>query len=180
MKLKVLDIPEEGMELTAKAAEDPWFLTVVQDAYDKDYPKGNYALVDLDLIRTGNNIQISGLAEIDLKPSCHRCAEGFERHAAVTIQTTLAPQQEMHFTEGEEQELAVDDVSFAFYKGEEIELGAIVREALVLDIPIRYLCSESCKGLCPQCGMNLNTGQCACATKTGDPRFAVLKDLLKS
>lgn len=179
MKIRVLDIPEEGMEVIAKAAEDDWFGSIVTDAFEGDYPKGNYALTELDLLRTGNNVQVSGLAEVDLRPACDRCAEPFERHVSVSIQVTLAPHKEMHFKEDEEQELGVDDVAFAFYKGEEIDLADLVREALLLDIPLKYLCSETCKGLCAQCGQNLNAASCACKPKKGDPRLAVLKDLIK-
>ena len=180
MKLKVSDIPEDGMELRASASEarDKWFEGVVQDAFQDKYPKGNRADLDLHILRTADNVQVTGTAEISLKPACDRCLEPFEKRVAVPLQVNLAPHKDMNFGEGggEEEGLDEEDVAFSFYKGEEIDLADIIREMLVLDIPFRYLCSESCKGLCPRCGQNWNAAECACPKTSADPRFAVLKN----
>ncbi len=181
MKIKVFDIAEEGMELTVSSAnaQDRWFTDVVENAFEDKFPKGGSARLDLHLLRTSDNVQLSGTAEVDLKPSCDRCLEPFEQREQVPLQVNLAPRNQMHFEEGESEEgLDEDDVAFSFYKGEEIDLSEIVREMLVLDIPLRYLCSETCKGLCPRCGRNLNAGTCACGKTPVDPRFAALKNLV--
>jgi uncharacterized protein len=86
----------------------------------------------------------------------------------------------MDYEKEEETELTGEDLNFAFYKGEEVDISAIVKEMLVLEIPLRYLCQDSCKGLCPRCGQNLNVKSCSCVPVQGDPRFAVLKQLLKT
>jgi uncharacterized protein len=91
-------------------------------------------------------------------------------HFHLPLLINMAPAQEK-----EDEE----DANFSFYKGAEIDLGEILREHLALEIPIRYLCSESCKGLCPQCGQNLNSAACSCVPIKGDPRLAVLKEFLK-
>ncbi|HSA59363.1 MAG TPA: DUF177 domain-containing protein [bacterium] len=182
MKIKVPDIPEDGMELNASSsqAQDRWFEEVVEKAFEEDFPKGNSARLNLHLLRTSDNVQVSGTAEIDLKPACDRCLEVFEKHTTVPLHVNLAPRNQMHFEEGESEEgLDEDDVAFSFYKGEEIDLSEILREMFVLDIPLRYLCSETCKGLCPRCGKNLNLGPCGCSAQAGDSRFAALKQLLK-
>jgi uncharacterized protein len=54
-----------------------------------------------------------------------------------------------------------------------------VREEIILSIPMKAVCSETCKGLCPECGQNLNEGQCDCVVERIDPRLAPLLDLLK-
>jgi DUF177 domain-containing protein len=182
MKLKVQDIPEEGMELTASASEprDAWFLGVVREAFQDDFPKGGTAELNLHVLRTSDNVQLSGTAAIVIKPSCDRCLEAFEKRFTVPLHVNLAPHREMHFENEDDDGLGEEDVAFSFYKGEEIDLSEIIREMLVLDIPLRYLCSEDCKGLCPQCGQNLNLAACSCAKSPADPRFAALKSLLKS
>jgi uncharacterized protein len=183
MKLKVFDIPEDGMDFRASASHvrDRWFEGLVVDAFREDYPKGNPAELDLHILRTSDNVQLSGAAEVTLKPSCARCLDPFEKRVSVPLHVNLAPHKSMHFEEDENEDgLDQEDVAFSFYKGEEIDLSEIIREMLLLDIPLRYLCSESCKGLCPRCGRNLNVDSCACAKTPADPRFAVLKQFPKS
>ena len=74
-------------------------------------------------------------------------------------------------------EVADDDLSTAFYENDEIDLGALMHEQFVLSLPMKPLCSEGCKGLCPVCGTNLNKGTCDCKPVWEDPRFAALREL---
>jgi uncharacterized protein len=70
----------------------------------------------------------------------------------------------------------VDEVNLGYYREDEIDLDPIVLEQIVLQIPIKPLCREACKGLCPQCGADLNVESCECRVDSGDLRFAVLKN----
>ena len=69
-----------------------------------------------------------------------------------------------------------DDEIFA-YEGYQVEFDKLAMSYAVMALPIRFLCKEDCKGLCPRCGMNLNHGSCNCKPDT-DPRLAVLEQLL--
>src|SRR3989338_6623193 len=173
MKFKVIDIPEGGVDLEAEASSDPWFKGMVGEAFSGDFRGGDQASLSLRLLRTCDNIQISGLAEIDLHPSCDRCLEDFKKRLSVPISVNLSPYQETPSEEGEEAESNADDLNVSFYKGEKIDLAEILLGILVLEIPIRYVCHETCRGLCPRCGENLNTGPCSCPPPQGDPRFTV-------
>ena len=180
MKIKVMDIPEEGLDIRALAQDDRWFLDVIKEAFQEDYQKGSAASLDLHLMKTCDNISATGSVVIDLTPSCARCLESFKKRTTVPLHVDLAPLKEAGIEEGEELELGSGDLNFAFYKGEEINLGEIVREMLMLEIPLRYLCKEACRGLCTHCGQDLNEATCGCAPAHGDSRFAVLKSLLKT
>ncbi len=180
MKIRLMEIPEEGLEIRALADADPWLLGVVKGAFKEDYQKGSPVSLEIQLIKTCDNVSVTGSAIIDLNPLCARCLETFRHRMNVPLHIDLAPLKEAGIVEGDEIELETDDLNFAFYKGEEIDLGEIIREMLVLDVPLRYLCKESCKGLCPQCGQNLNLGTCACVRPHGDPRLTVLKKFLKT
>jgi uncharacterized protein len=74
-------------------------------------------------------------------------------------------------------EVLDDDLGVSFYKGDEIDLGQLMREQFYLSLPMKPLCSPDCKGLCPQCGINRNRETCTCDTKWIDPRFEALKRL---
>ena len=70
-----------------------------------------------------------------------------------------------------------DDVDFAPFEGDEIDLGELFREQILLAIPMTPLCREECKGLCPVCGADLNAGECSCERGEIDPRWSALADL---
>ncbi len=190
MKLKILDIPEEGMDLQAsfpaqkkpKRYEDEWFGAVVCDSFGELLPEKNEVSMELHVLRTVDNVQIAGKVVANLRPTCDRCAEFFDAETTLPLQVYLAPHKDMHFEKGEEDEgLGENDVAFSFYKGNEVDLNEIVREMILLEMPVRHLCSEDCKGLCAKCGQNLNFGNCDCDKKKIDPRLAVLQNIkLKS
>jgi uncharacterized protein len=78
-----------------------------------------------------------------------------------------------------EREVGDDELDTAFYQDGVIDLGQLVREQILLLLPMKPLCKESCAGLCPVCGTNLNTGSCACSPEWDDPRLAPLKALAR-
>ncbi len=89
---------------------------------------------------------------------------------------------EIPFSDNHQQAIdeAIDDeADLAYYTGDEIDIADLVRESLILAEPLKSVCSETCRGLCPHCGINLNTAQCDCQGKLIDPRLAVLQKLLK-
>ena len=61
-----------------------------------------------------------------------------------------------------------------------LDMDELIYTEVVLAMPNKHLCSEDCKGICQECGKNLNDGPCDCATKTGDPRLAALSKLLEN
>jgi uncharacterized protein len=77
-----------------------------------------------------------------------------------------------------EREVGEDDLATAFYRDGMLDLIELIREQFVLALPMKPLCTDACRGLCPQCGTNLNKTQCGCAPKWEDPRLAPLKSLL--
>ncbi|AKU91248.1 YceD family protein [Vulgatibacter incomptus] len=72
---------------------------------------------------------------------------------------------------------AADDANQILYSGREIDLAPIVREQILLALPMDSLCRDDCKGLCQVCGLNLNEGACSCDQHVPDPRWAGLKGI---
>jgi len=68
-----------------------------------------------------------------------------------------------------------DDLETSYYSDDQIDLGELMREQFYLALPMKPLCRDDCRGLCPQCGTNLNAGTCDCSPVWEDPRLAALK-----
>ena len=81
---------------------------------------------------------------------------------------------EAHLNEVKSEELDLD-----FYSGEELDLLDLIKEQIELNLPMKPLCDDACKGICPKCGTDLNVKSCTCSVKDIDPRFESLKKLIK-
>ncbi len=100
---------------------------------------------------------------------CSRCAEHVARDYSLPIEATLS--------EGLEDPDAIENADVLLIENASIDLDEAVREALILEADMVFLCSPDCKGLCPTCGKNLNYGECGCKPEP-DPRLAGLLKLL--
>lgn len=110
-----------------------------------------------------------------LRLSCSRCLEYFSCpfHSEFILEYFPKGQEFL----GEEKELEEKDLAASYYTNNRIDLLATVKEQTFLSIPIKPLCFSQCKGLCPQCGCNLNLTNCNCFTEKVDDRLLVLKKL---
>ena len=109
---------------------------------------------------------LEGEAVTTLSLVCDRCLKPFEREMAVTLDTLLATE-----VENEDSDIILLD-------NDEIDLDELVREAFILDMDTKHLCSDNCKGLCSGCGVDLNREECRCKPEV-DPRLASLAKLLE-
>jgi len=105
--------------------------------------------------------------------TCARCLSAFQIEVRNGFSVVLTPETPL----GGEIELTASDMTESFYSGKEVDLTRLVYEQVLLALPTRALCDEECRGLCPQCGVDRNTEQCACAVEAGDLRLAVLRTL---
>ena len=76
------------------------------------------------------------------------------------------------------QKLNTDNDDYLVCADSVLDLEELARTDILLELPTKVLCSEDCKGLCSQCGKNLNEGECSCEKKQIDPRLAILSQLL--
>ncbi len=123
----------------------------------------------------GDALLVTGTAEGDAKTSCARCLDD--------VELSLFGEVEGYFLIGEESEAPedMDDDEFDVLPDDHyLDLRPLIEAALLLDIPLIPLCDDACKGLCPNCGANLNEGACSCPSEEEDPfaehPFAALKD----
>ena len=122
-----------------------------------------------------NRYRLVGTLSTNLELTCSRCVEPFQLPIDSRFDVRYLPQSA---NTGEEREIEEDDLSDAFYRDDQIDLGQLIDEQFYLALPMKPLCGDDCKGLCPNCGVNLNLETCDCEVRWEDPRLAGLKALM--
>lgn len=154
--------------------------TILPSAFEPDDPDYRVA-APVDLVMTVEKagrdaFRVSGRAQTRLELECGRCIERFEMPVDAAFDLRYVP-AEQNTGEGE-REIAEDDLTTAFYREGMLDVIDLLREQFELALPMKPLCTETCRGLCPECGANLNRTPCDCTPKWEDPRLAPLKGLL--
>jgi uncharacterized protein len=158
-----LDYPQPVQELNA----------TLHKSGTQDYEFNRPLEVHVEFYRAQLDLFFDGTLRGTASATCARCLEPLPYELDTDFSIILTPETRLKG----EIELAAGDLTQSFYSGTEVDLTPLVYEQVLLALPTRPLCAEECRGLCPQCGANLNTGQCACTTDSGDPRLAVLRSL---
>ena len=122
-----------------------------------------------------DRFRLVGTLNTVLELPCSRCVEPFELPVDVAFDLHYLPMSE---NSGDEREVEEDDLSEAFYKDDTIDLRQLMEEQFYLALPMKPLCRVDCKGLCANCGTNLNEQTCECEVRWEDPRLAGLKALM--
>lgn len=133
-------------------------------------------VLDLKAARDGDRIKLAGTVKATVEIECDRCLTPLSVPVDQSFDLLYVPPTRPG-TAHDEKELGEDDLSVSFYQGQTIDLDDLVREQIELALPMGRICAEDCRGLCPQCGLNLNREQCDCSNEEIDPRWAGLKDL---
>ena len=139
---------------------------------DIDEPyKGSYK-TDVALSKFDNQIILDAVTDIAARLICDRCNSEFD--------TVLKSNYRMIYLLGhldDSNENDRNEIVFLHPDTDRIDLSKDIRDYALLAIPMKKLCSEDCKGLCPRCGKNLNEGPCDCKEETMDPRWEPLQKL---
>ena len=122
-----------------------------------------------------DKFRVVGTVATELELSCGRCLEPFRLPVSASFDLRYLPATAA--STDTEQEVEHEDLGTSYYHDEQIDLTELLREQFYLVLPMKPLCQDGCRGLCPQCGTNLNTGTCTCDATWQDPRLAALKDL---
>ena len=121
------------------------------------------------------DIRLQGDLQVTMDAPCDRCLEPVSLPIRSPFDLVYMPASEA--AEGGEDEIDEDAVEVGFYEGNGVQLNDVLREVILLALPMQLVCSESCKGICPVCGQNRNQRECACQTAAADDRWNKLKDL---
>ena len=132
--------------------------------------------VALHYMRSGEDLLFDGTLSADLAGQCARCLEEFPLALSRPFSWVLLPAGPQG-TLGRETELNQEDLATSFYSGDQVDVSLLVREQFLLSLPSYPLCQETCKGLCEQCGVNLNSEECSCPPRWADLRLSALATL---
>ena len=146
-----------GTERAVDVTVTPVELLLVDERLDPD----SAVTVALHLESLTDGVVIRGTVEADWHGLCRRCAAPTEGHLVCDV-------NELY------QEVLSDPEAFQL-EGNQLDLAPMIREVIMLDAPGSPLCRLDCRGLCPHCGIDLNTGECSCNVVYTDPRWAALE-----
>ena len=137
------------------------------EEYNGEYPFKSPVEVTGQIENKAQVVRLVFSVKFALNLHCDRCMGEIERNYEFSSQHILV------------KELNTDNDEYVVCKDSQLGIDELVRTNLFLELPNKVLCKEDCKGLCNQCGKNLNFSDCQCEKKSVDPRLAVLGELLK-
>ncbi len=130
------------------------------------------------LSNTLGEIRVRGHMKVGMEADCDRCLEPVKYPLDCDFDLFYRPEPETKgHRSGEEVAIDEGESQIAFYEGAGLELNDILREHILLSLPMQYVCSETCKGICPVCGQNRNQASCGCSQRPVDDRWSALKNL---
>ena len=128
--------------------------------------------IELKVTNSGNNkIHIAGEVRLTLGIPCDRCLSD------VSCPVEFELDQDINFGDSDDTE---DMEDRSFVDGHIIDIDEMLYPEIFMNLPSKVLCKDDCKGICRECGKNLNEGECGCDTFVADPRMAVINDVFKN
>jgi len=162
MKLLISEIPDEGIDVDLEE-------TVESDIIISPIK------ARLKIIKIGSEVIVKGEVVADIKLQCSRCIAEFFNTLSVPVDVVYHPLDEL---KGDDRhEILSGELDMDFYSGDEMDLTTLMKEQILLNIPMKPLCKDSCRGICPICGKNLNEGDCSCLQEENESRFDILKKI---
>lgn len=174
LTLKVDEIPEEGLDLVWREERDS-LLNYFKKLSATDIDFETSLQSDVKIRKVSQAVLIRGKIQTDLRLRCVRCLKEFSYPLSSPIELILYPLEDGVSTD--EKELDKTEMESNYFEGGEIHLSEIACEQIFLEIPYQPLCHEACKGLCPECGKDLNLSSCECVKGELTSGFSVLQKL---
>ena len=150
--------------------------SVIPELEKIDFQMGSFPVlakepVELTITNTGDKVlELTGTGKITVGIPCDRCLE----QVKVEIPCHIERKLDMKLTDEER----VNDLDESNYlTGMDLDVDRLVYLEVLMSWPLKVLCRDDCKGICSQCGKNLNDGPCGCAEEPKDPRMAAISDI---
>jgi uncharacterized protein len=178
LKIRVDTIPESGKDVDYSREPDR-FPVLADMASAGGCRFLSPVRVRLHLRWVREMIEADGTIETEVRTACRRCMASHEIpiRQRFTVHYTHELPDLSEADTGDGVELTADVIGMIPFSGDTIDLTEMIQEQVVLGVPPWPLCHPDCRGLCPQCGADLNRGTCDCEAPVLDDRFAILKTL---
>lgn len=189
MVVTIEQIREKGLTLDEPVSLDLLSEALQAPGKDTGFRATRPSELHAFLRKVSSGVLLEGSLQVQVTAPCKRCIAPVEVVVPVSFTLNLIPVSVARASSkdaDEEREddslesegsFGLDDVDQELFDGKTIDLDPIIREQVLLALPMSAVCREDCQGLCAQCGQNLNEKKCGCALKVVDPRLAVLKDI---
>lgn len=176
MKIRIDDIPEQGLRLDLADYEDIIYEALQNLAESDEFQVSPHLKGALRILADENQVSMFGEIHADVEMSCARCLKDFKGAQVLDVSLIWNRAQELGTQDGDYPE--EDEEGIPYMVGEEFDPGEPILQEILLSIPMKPLCDESCPGLCPKCGGVLNSSECVCSKENPiDPRWNKIKDL---
>ena len=168
------EIAESGFHLSCSKHKN-WVTDSLQELKNSNCGFIEDIGIQLDFFKTGKTILLRGAIAATMQLRCIRCLDDFTRPLAATFHYNLLSEQEGDLPQ--EMEIPKEQFDLYYYSGAVIDIAPLVLEQIVLNIPTYTICQESCRGICQQCGADMNRVPCSCAKEEGaGTHFAALRN----
>jgi DUF177 domain-containing protein len=141
---------------------------------DKDFLAKTHLHKDIDFngsfFKVDENVILNGIIKYNFADECGRCLKPFDNTVTTSFEALLLRQIDED-DQSDEIKLKITDGC--------VDLEETIKQMIYLSMPMKSLCKKDCKGICPNCGVNLNNEECKCKNNSTDPRFDKLKEMLK-
>ena len=161
MRVNLSDIRKEGLDLD--------FNETAKDL-DLEYPDTGFEgeiHTSVHLARLGDNVMVTGETAAGLVLECARCLKPFRVPLRLDLKSLFSPSSGTGTAGGKEAEVSEDEMEYHF-SGKTLDLGDLIREQILLAMPMVPVCRPDCKGLCGVCRKDLNLEECVCHTEEKD------------
>lgn len=174
MKIRVDDITEKPRLLTFEEPYDVFpALASIHKVGQSEFLSP--LAVELTVVREYGHIRVKGEVSVGMRFACSRCLALFD--SVVRSDFTVFYTEGNHFDSDEDEvELAEEDLVSVSFEGEEIDFSHEVAEQVIMEMPLKPLCADDCRGLCSTCGADLNEADCGCESASFNLKFNALKN----
>ncbi|MGQ0504096.1 MAG: YceD family protein [Myxococcaceae bacterium] len=187
MVVTIEQIRDEGLSLDEPISAELIAQALAHEGKETGYRAARGSRLQANLQRVSGGVLLHGSFAAEFLAPCNRCLAEVTVRMPVSFTLNLIPRDKADGKkEGDVDDdhgsvqagtFALEDADEELFDGKTIDLDPILREQVLLALPMQVVCDEDCKGLCPMCGQNRNEKQCGCAPKVVDPRLAALKDI---
>jgi uncharacterized protein len=161
--IRVSELEDEGLRVDDVAAIAPAFS-------DRSWRLDH---VQIQIQPDGVEVRVHGRVGATVPQTCSRCLETFPARVDARVDVRVVPRP----ATADSVELGADDLDVDFYQDDRLDVARLLETETTLGLPMKPLCREDCRGLCPVCGGNRNAEACACRPQATDPRWAALRGL---